>query len=505
MEKTVERIKQAIKNKERIIVYGDYDVDGITATAILFQTLKELGAIVSYRLPDRQNDGYGLHKKFIEEFKEKKIKLIITVDCGISCREEIILARNVNIDVIITDHHSIPEKEKFPIEAYSIIHPKQKDCPYPDKEITGAGIALKLSQALHQRLGDLSKNEFEKYIDLAAFGTIADCAPLLNENRLIVKHGLNVLADTKNMGLKHLKKVSGIDEKAKLSPEVMSFYLAPRMNAAGRLAHPYYALQMLIEDNEKAQRLASKLEKLNMERRRLTGIALEELEAKIASNKENQEILIAWDRSWPSGIIGLLCGKIQEKYFKPCVIMEDRGEELIGSVRSPEIFSSIDLLKACDEFLMRYGGHRQAGGFHMKKNDLENFVAKAKEYTSLMMKGKSWENILKIDCEIEENDISFETIDLLETFEPFGMGNTRPLFLLKNRTISNIRTMGSENRHIHFLVGLKWGNIRAVGFNFGQYQSMLKDGMKIDIVCSIEKNEWNGAKKLELKITDIKV
>lgn len=503
MKEGLERIDRALKEKERVIVFGDYDVDGITSTAILFQTLKELGANISYRLPDRQSDGYGLNARFIEEFKEKEIKLLITVDCGISNIEEIEKAKSYGIDVIITDHHAMPLLERFPRAAYAIIHPKQEGCPYPFKEITGAGVAFKLSQALFTR--HKKSNNFEKFFDLAALGTVADCAPLIDENRLIVKGGLKMLKNTRNAGLKHLKRLAGIDDNRKINTETLSFLLAPRINAAGRIAHPYYALQMILAEDEKALQFAQKLEKLNQERQRITGLAIIEVEKKFGKFPEKKNILVAYDSKWSSGIIGLLAGKMEEKYTRPCIIMEDRGDTLVGSIRSPEFFSSIQLLKQCREYLDRFGGHEQAGGFNICKKNLDAFLKKITEVADELLRGKEIKNVLSIDSEITPSEINMATLEKIEAFEPFGIGNERPTFLLKNVPVHGIRAMGSEKKHLSFEVYLGERDIRCFGFHLGPMALRLHEGTHLDIVCHLERNEWNGNTKLELKMIDFAV
>lgn len=500
MEEAIQRIDEAIQKKERIIIFGDYDVDGITATAIVFQTLKNIGANVSYRLPDRYNDGYGLNTRFVEEFREKKVGLVITVDCGISCAPEIELAKSYGIDVIITDHHSVPPDDRFPHVARAIIHPKQPNCPYPCKEITGAGVALKLAQALHTKY--LDPGEFESFMDLAGLGTIADCAPLIGENRFIVKHGLTILKNTKHRGLRHLKETAGIDDKKKYTSEMLGFHLGPRINAAGRMDSPYFALQLLLSDDDKAMRFAKKLEQLNKNRQKSTSLALEQVKTKMGSDHEKNNLLIAYDETWSSGIIGLLAGKMVEKYGKPCIIMEDRGEILIGSMRAPEYFSCIDFLNRCRDHLDRFGGHKQAGGFNLKKEFLETFLEKAHEEAEKMLQGKEVKNTLKIDTEIDPAEIHLDTLKALESFEPFGIGNERPTFLLKDFEVIEAKTMGKDGKHLHLFgrVGLR--QHRAFAFHFGQFVKNLQKGTKIDIIFHLEQNDWNGKSRAELKLID---
>ncbi|MBI5754840.1 single-stranded-DNA-specific exonuclease RecJ, partial [Candidatus Peregrinibacteria bacterium] len=501
MNRTLERIRSAVENRERMMIFGDYDADGITGTVIFFQTLKKIGAEVSYRLPDRQNDGYGLSEKFVQECVAQRVKVLITVDCGISCSAEISLAKKYGIDVIITDHHSIPEASKFPNDAFAIIHPKQKDCPYPDKEITGAGVAFKVAQALYSTHHLLQNQDFEHLMDLAGLGTVADCAPLRGENRHIVRHGLAMLKNTKNHGLKHLKKVAGIGEK-EYGTEIFSYILAPRLNAAGRIAHPYFALQLLLSEDDKAERLAQNLQKLNEERQRMTRLSCDEASRRFGDHPEKLPILIAHDPNWKSGIIGLIAGKLKERYARPCIIMEDRGDRLVGSVRSPEHFSTIALLTELEDFLEHFGGHDQAGGFDMKKENLEMFQKTAMEISEKNLRENPIQNTLAIDCELAESDISFETYEMMKSLEPFGIGNEKPVFLVKDVTIRNIRTMGELGKHLTCTAELSHKSMRGVGFNLGEQSSALEEGEKRDLVCTLDKNDWNGNSSLELKIID---
>ena len=342
MEKSVKRIMEAIEKNERIIIFGDYDVDGLTSAAIVYKSLKKLNADHSVRLPNREKDGYGLSKKFIEEFIKLEIKLIITVDCGISCANEVSFAKKNGIDTIITDHHAIPEN--FPSDAYSINHPKQKDCTYPFSELTGAGVALKLAHALFiWNLGEKeAEEEIEYLIELAALGTIGDIGIMQGENRFIVKRGLNNLIKTKSPGLKFLKELAGITEEngKEITVTSVGYQLAPRINAAGRIGDPYSALRLLIGNDEKSIfKYGRELEELNQKRQKMTEETLTQVLEKFEELKQKNAlpyILIAEDPSWHVGIIGLSASKLAEKFNRPAIIMQDNGEVLVASARSIE-------------------------------------------------------------------------------------------------------------------------------------------------------------------------
>ncbi|MFA6917723.1 MAG: single-stranded-DNA-specific exonuclease RecJ, partial [Candidatus Gracilibacteria bacterium] len=370
MEKAVARIKKAIEKQDRIIVFGDYDVDGISGAAIMIITLKKLGANVSYRLPHRVNDGYGLSEKFIDEFIEKQINLVITVDCGISCVREIQKAKDHNIDVIITDHHAVPEH--LP-NAVAILHPRLPNSKYPFKELTGAGMALKLAQAL---LGPSNDNEFfEELIALASLGTVADLGILQGENRLIVKKGLKNLLNTKSGGLKKLVELAELKDQNMIDAYTISFRIAPRINAAGRIGDPYLALSLLLQDegSKKVHALGQKLEDLNVERQNKTEKATKEAEAFFTNQTELPYILVSEHKDWHVGILGLVAAKLVEKYNRPAIIMQDFGDTLVASARSPRFFNITEALAELKEYLVSFGGHAQAAGFSLKKENLEKF------------------------------------------------------------------------------------------------------------------------------------
>ncbi len=373
MDKAVDRIKKAILRNEKIMVFGDYDVDGISGTAILYNTLKIMGARVSYRLPHRVKDGYGLSNAFIEEFIKLGVNVAITVDCGISCKSQVDLAHNYGLDVIITDHHTIPEQ--MPDKAYAILHTSQPGDEYPFKGLTGAGVAYKFASALITDKYGVEEREEYLYalLDLASLGTVADIGPIRDENRIIVKFGLEALKDTRWSGLRHLKEQAGIQPDEKLNIGTIGFKIGPRINAAGRIDHPYYALQLLLsEDNEKGKLLAEHLERLNHDRQQMVIKAMLEAETQY-TGRRSEKIFVAWSPDWHVGILGLIAGKISEKYGVPAMILQDFGDYLVASARSPETFNVVEALTATGDYLEHFGGHAQAAGFNIRKERLEDF------------------------------------------------------------------------------------------------------------------------------------
>ncbi len=509
MEKAVARIKKAIEENERIMIFGDYDVDGISGTAILVHTLKRLGARVSYRLPHRVEDGYGLSMKFIDDFIKLGVKLAITVDCGISCKEQIIKAKDNHIDVIITDHHTIPAA--FPHEAYAILHPLQPGCEYPFKGLTGAGVAYKLASAL---LTDaLANEERENYLfsllDLASLGTVADLGPLQNENRVIVKYGLEALQKTKWFGLHYLKKYSGIEDNVKLDVSVIGYRIGPRINAAGRIDHPYYALQLLLHDkeDEKLKLLADHLEHLNQKRQQMVITALKELEDDHLPQQKDQKVLVAWSANWHVGILGLLASRAVERHSRPCIALQDFGTHLVASARSPESFNMVQALTHHQDFLDHFGGHAQAAGFNIKKEKLAGFIDSLNSYASTY--AIPTESNLTVDCELLPDEINPYLMGFLEQMQPYGLGNEQPLFLMKNVRPEYVKKVGKEKSHLHFYAQFmhegKTQNkgIPVIAFKFGEQEKKLQQARSIDLACHLSENEWQGKRTVQLQAIDI--
>ncbi len=508
MTRAVQRIKKAIDSHERIIIFGDYDVDGISGTAILCQTLKACGANVSYRLPHRVKDGYGLSDAFVEDFARAKATLVITVDCGISCKRQIELAKKHGIDVVITDHHTVPEN--FPDAAYAILHPLQPHCAYPFKGLTGAGVAYKLASAL---IADqFSIEEREKFLfsllDLASLGTVADIGPVQDENRIIIKYGLEALKNTRWSGLRFLKENAGIGPDQKIDAHTIGFRIGPRINAAGRIDHPYYALQLLLnnEDDAKGKRLANHLEKLNKIRQQMVIKALEEAENQYLLRQPAQKIFIAWSADWHVGILGLIAGRIAEKYSVPCIILQDFGEYLVASARSPENFNVVEAITLHGQYLEHFGGHAQAAGLNIKKENLAKFVEAMTAYANEKLAHAAQKPVINIDCELEEVELNENLMKFLDQMEPFGPANAQPLFLIKNVRHAFAKRVGREQNHLSFQAHLnRSGNnkMSAIAYSFGEHKSVLEQHETLDIVCSLERNEWNGRSQLQLRIMDL--
>jgi len=502
MKKTVERIYQSIEKKELITIYGDYDADGVSSSTILFDVLTTLGAKVEVFLPHREKDGYGLNPKAVEELLKNNTKLIITVDCGISNTKEVDDVNNHNIDIIITDHHAIPET--IP-KAFSIIHP-QLDTKYPFNYLAGVGVAFKLSQALlrSSKLTDKDKEIKEKWLlDMVSIATVADMVPLLGENRTLVKYGLIVLSKTKRIGLRKLIEVSNIDY-SKIDTRSIGYGIAPRINAAGRMDHANLAFYLLTEEDEdRALELAIELNNSNLERQRITETMFRQ--ALSLDIDLNDRLLIFFNKDWSSGLTGLVASKLLRKYNRPCLVItkNEENNHLVGSGRSIDQFNITKALTKIEKLLLRYGGHPQACGFSFTEDKLEEFSASIKKIAEEELKGKEFKPTLDIEIEIDFNDISWELVDLVDKFKPFGKDNEEPLFLSKNLILTNTKKVGKDEKHwkLEFMKDNK--KIRGIGFGLTDID--LTVGNNVDIVYNLSINEWNGNRQIQLMIKDIKV
>lgn len=508
MQKAVERIDEAVKTNEKIMIFGDYDVDGIASAAILFYVLNKIEAQSSIRLPHREKDGYGLSKKFIDEFEKLDVGLVITVDCGISCADEISYAKQKGIDVIITDHHQIPEK--FPNDAHTILHPKLKDSTYPFAELTGAGVALKVAQAilLHNFSEEEATEEVEKLTELAALGTIADLGILHGENRLIVKEGLKSIQNTKWPGIQILKNLAGVGATDEISTHTVGFQLAPRINAAGRIGDPYSALKLLIStDNESLYQYGKELDELNQRRQKMTMESFDEVYKVFDDRRKNGDtpyILIAENENWHVGILGLSAARIAESFGRPAVVMQDLGTTLVGSARSIEAFNVLEAIAQAKDHLINFGGHKEAAGFTVKKENLNKFKEILTKYAEEKLRDIDLRPTLEIECEIKKEDLSERFVEEMQRLKPFGVRNPRPLFVLKNVKPMFVEGVGRSRDHIKFDAIIDDKTMPAIGFRLGAHIDSIRNYKEIELACYIDFNVWNGNRKLQLEIVDFR-
>ena len=508
MEKAVQRIILAKEKDERIAIFGDYDADGVTATALIFEVLKNLGfKDVLYYIPDRQIEGYGMNQEALEYLRRENVKLIITVDCGITNIQEVEWAYKSGLEVIITDHHHVPD---IVPNALAIINPQAKNSGYPFKELSGVGVAFKLAQALYQRIKPEEIEQLKWFLDLVAIGTIADCTPLIGENRVLVKYGLLVLSKTRRIGLQEMFKVGKIAINENNVPKVyqVSFQLAPRINAAGRMDHANVSYKLIIENNRvKAREMALELESKNQERQKLTAEIVREIKLIAENSFKDKKIIFVSNPHWPVGVLGLVAGKICEEFGKPTAVFQKQDNELIGSLRSNRYFNVIENLEKCKKLLIRFGGHAQAAGAKVSLDKSEAFYQCLSALAEQELSGIETTPEIDIDLEIKPQDINWEFILEIKKMEPFGQGNEEPIFLMKDLEIIEIKQVGNGNKHLKMMLRGKNGSpkiFNAIGFGLGNGFLNLKTGDIIDIVFHLQEDEWNGHKKLQLKLIDLK-
>ncbi len=495
MEKAVNRIIKAIENKENVAIYGDYDVDGITSTTVLKKFLQERGLETKEYIPNRLLEGYGLNKEAIEDIAKNDCKLIITVDCGISGNSEIDYANSFGIETIVTDHHEAGEK--LP-NAIAVIDAKRKDNTYPFRGLAGVGVVFKLIQGISIKL-NLEEKEYLKYLDLVCIGTISDIVPLIDENRVIAKLGLKLLNQTKNVGLRELINTIGFEE---MNSSSVSFGIAPRINACGRMGHQEEALKLfLTENDEEAKQITEKLNTYNKIRQEKEKKIYEEAISMINNEKKNKNTIVLAGKNWHHGVIGIVSSKITEMYFKPSILICLEGEQGKGSGRSIPGFDLYKALTKCKNTLEKYGGHEMAVGLSLNKKNLKQFE---KEFEKIAQDEKVSEivPIIKIDETMALKDITKKTIEELKLLEPYGEGNKLPLFAYRNLKIDSIRAL-TEGKHIKLTLKDANYRINAIGFNLGHLANEYRIGDKIDIVGTIEINTFNGYETLQINIKDI--
>ena len=492
----VDRIIKGIENKEKIIIYGDYDVDGITSITVLKSFLEDRGIQVGQYIPNRLDEGYGLNKIAIEKIVNEKYDLMITVDCGISGIEEVKYANSLGLEVIVTDHHEVGEN--LP-EAIAVVDAKRKDNQYPCRDLAGVGVAFKLIQAIGMKLG-LEEKEYLKYLDIVCIGTISDIVPLVGENRVITKLGLRLVEQTKNMGLKSLLMSSGYKN---IDSTCISFGIAPRINACGRMGHADEALKLFLSnDIYEVNELTKKLNEYNTIRQQKEKSIYEDAIKQIEKNKlyENSSIIVSGE-NWHHGVIGIVASKITDLYFKPSILLCNEDELAKGSGRSIPGFDLHEALMKCQDEIERFGGHAMAIGITIKKDKFKEF---SKEFEKIVKEAKIDEivPIINIDAKINLSDINKEIVESLKLLEPFGEGNKTPIFAFKNLKIDSIRAL-SEGKHIKMTLKDENTIINAIGFNLGHLTDEFKIGDKIDVVGTLEINSFNGVDSLQIGIKDV--
>ncbi len=490
----VARIYRALLSGETIAIYGDFDADGITGTALLVQGLSSLGGKVIPYIPHRLTEGYGLKTTALENLHQQGISLVITVDCGITALAEVKRANRLGLDIIVTDHHS-PLPEIPP--AIAIINPKRTDSYYPFPELTGAGVALKLLQALFQNLG--KEEQLDGLFDLAALGTVADMAPLAGENRYLVKQGLKLINATPRLGIREIISQAGVSPGS-LDAESISWIIAPRLNAAGRLAHAMTSYKLLMTDSpQEARSLAIELEEKNAERQRLTTKVLAKAREQILAQGISP-LLVAAGSDYPVGIAGLVASRLAEEFYRPAIVI--RTSELVssGSCRSIPEFNIIKALTQCSRLLSQFGGHSQAAGFTLPTKNLAHLQQHLSRLATEQLAGADLRPQLDIDAEVTLPELSGDTFNTIQKLAPFGRGNPAPTFLSQRTEVVDCRTMGSNGEHLR--MKLKQGGVvwDGVGFRLGGYLAEVSS--HLGIVYNLEVDRWGGEERLRLNIID---
>lgn len=497
MKKAVDRIIKAINEQEKVTIYGDYDVDGITSITVLKSFLQDRGLEVETYIPNRINEGYGLNKQAICKIVEQGCQLMITVDCGISAIEEIKYANSLGIETIVTDHHE-PSNE-LP-NAFAVIDNKRKDSRYPFRELAGVGVVFKLIQAIGMAL-ELKEEEYLKYLDIVCVGTISDIVPLVDENRVIAKLGLLLIRQTKNIGLRSIIQSSGY---TKIDSNSISFGIAPRINACGRMGKAEEALELLLSKNlNKVNELTKKLNEHNRIRQETEKAIFENAVKQIEEKhlNENSAIVVGGE-NWHHGVIGIVSSKITEMYFKPSILLSFEEDGIgKGSGRSIPGFDLHDALMKCTDTIEKFGGHSMAVGITVNKSQFSKFseafekVAKEAKIDEIMP-------IIQIDSKIEVKDMNKDMVESLKQLEPFGEANRMPVFLFKNLKIDSIRAL-SEGKHLKLTLKDNNTIINAIGFNLGNLAEEYRIGDKIDIVGVLEINCFNGVESLQINMKDM--
>jgi len=501
MKTAVERIQYAIVHNEPIAIYGDYDVDGVTATALLVEALGGLGADVRGYIPNRFDEGYGLNKEALDSLKADGVKLVITVDCGIRSPDEALHAQTIGLDLIISDHHH-PDGENIP-PALAVINPKQHGDPYPDKDLAGVGIAYKIAEALVSGQPSAVGYQLSDLLDLVALGTVADLAPLVGENRVLVRKGLKQIRETKRQGLFSLAGVAEM-KIDKVTAGNIGFMLGPRLNASGRLESALASFELLTtKDFMRAGQLAQQLDVQNRQRQGLTRSMQQKAEEIAMNDDPDAYLLFAAHEEFNPGVVGLAASRLTEVYYRPAIVAAKNAEETRGSCRSIPEFHITDALDLCKDLLVRHGGHAAAAGFTVKNGNLPELVTRLKSIAKEQLSQKDLRQTLSADIEVSLEELNFEVLKHLAYLEPTGYGNPDAVFVSRDVKVKSSRTVGAEGKHLKVTLEDEHGAaFDSIGFRMGHMQSTLP--ARLDVMYHFEVNEYNGRRSLQLNLKDVK-
>ncbi|MBL4951273.1 single-stranded-DNA-specific exonuclease RecJ [Neobacillus sp. YIM B02564] len=499
METAVKRIRAAIDQNEPILIFGDYDADGVSSTSVLMLTLRDLGANVQFYIPNRFSEGYGPNEPAFRHAAELGIKLIITVDTGIAAVHEAEVAKQLGIDLIITDHH---EPGPALPHALAIIHPKLADSTYPFRELAGVGVAFKLAHALYGRLP-------EHLLEIAVIGTIADLVSLTGENRLIAKNGLQKLKETERIGLRAIFKTAGIDPLA-INEETIGFSIAPRINAVGRLADADLAVQLLLtEDPVEAEELAAEMEALNKSRQALVNTMTEEAIAEVETHYpiDSNKVLVIGKEGWNAGVIGIVASKLVEKYYRPAIVLSFDQEKGLakGSARSIPGFDLFQNLSTLRDILPHFGGHPMAAGMTLRLDDVAELRQKLNQLAADVLTDDDFIPVTYLDNEVPLKEIDLQSLEEMRLLSPYGIDNPKPKVLINNVGITSLRKIGSDQNHLKITVNDHDAHLDGVGFGLGAVVDQISPAAKISLIGELSINEWNNIRKPQIFVQDIAV
>ena len=501
MKSATDRIKEAINNNEKILIYGDYDVDGVASTALLTSFLRQKTNNIFPYIPDRETEGYGVSVNGIKKAIKKQISLIISIDCGIKALKEVEYAKKNNIDFIICDHH-LPESE-IP-NAIAVLDPKRVDCKYPFKDLCGCGIGFKLIQALSLEW-DMDTRQLINYLDLVSLATVADQVPLYDENRIITYLGLEQINKKPRPGIKALLSDFKGDE---ISTSTLVFKLSPKVNAAGRMKHATLALELLMcEKLEHTVNLSEQISSINIERREEDKKTTEEALIQIKQKEEESfSSTLVHNDNWHPGIIGIVASRLIEKYYRPTIVLTKKGQYYIGSARSINGFDIYKALKKCSNLLEQFGGHKYAAGLKLHESKLKLFRSEFEKFSNKNISEKQKTKTLIYDLEIALSDLNLKFFKIIEQMEPFGPNNLKPIFCSRNcESTSQTRIVGNDNKHLQLFIKSKNKIYKGIAFGRGDLLNKIKGSKGFDILYSVEKNTWNGNTELQLIIMDLKL
>jgi single-stranded-DNA-specific exonuclease len=502
MDKAVKRIFEAIKNDEKILIYGDYDVDGTTSVALVCKYLKRNSTNqISTYIPDRYNEGYGISYQSIDYAADNEFSLVIALDCGIKAIDKISYANNKNIDYIICDHH----KPEITIpDAVAVLNPLREDCRYPFKYLCGCGIGFKLIQALDLSQDDWESN-IESYLDLVAVAIGADLVPLIGENRTLCYFGLKIINTSPTIGLKAI--IRGIN-KPEITLSEVSFYIAPRINSAGRIKHGNNAVELLLEENfDNAITFSKEIDNFNLERRGLDQLITNQALKQIENNEEQKNFTtVVFKKDWHKGVIGIVASRLIEKYYRPTLVFTKSNDVLAASARSVKGYDVYNAIESCREHLIQFGGHKYAAGLTLKPENYSAFKSSFEKHVKKTIEKKMLTPTITIDEKIQLLDITPKFFRILKQFAPFGPSNKQPVFLSENlKDTGYCKTVGEDDKHLK--LSLKQGNsdvFKAIAFGLGDKLSLIKNKTQFSGVFNIAENNWNGVKSIQLKLLDIK-